>query len=112
MAIIYSTTGIYSAKELNKIIRSHWSIENCNHYVRDVALEEDKSRIRKNSGIMARIRSFALNILRFKNKKNIQRALYENCLKANSWIRGFEISDRLDGYNNCTSSNTYETLRY
>ena len=84
-----STTGIYNAKELNKIIRSHWSIENCNHYVRDVALEEDKSRIRKNSGIMARIRSFALNILRFKNKKNIQRALYENCLKANSWIRGF-----------------------
>jgi len=86
--IIRSHWSIENCNHYVRDVPSHWSIENCNHYVRDVPLEEDKSRIRKNSGIMARIRSFALNILRFKNKKNIQQALYENCLKANSWIRG------------------------
>src|ERR1035437_5948884 len=45
-------------------IQGHWGIENRNHYVRDVSCEEDKCRIRNNPGIMARARSFALNILR------------------------------------------------
>src|SRR5664280_1218735 len=42
-----------------------WRIENKLHYTRDVTFREDASRIRKNPGVFARIRSFAYNILRF-----------------------------------------------
>ena len=45
-------------------IRKHWGIENKSHYTRDVTFREDASRIRKNPGIFARLRSFAYNILR------------------------------------------------
>jgi hypothetical protein len=55
-------------------------VENPNHHVRDVALQEDTSRIRKNPGIMARLRSFGLNILRLKGVKNVAAALFENAL--------------------------------
>ena len=47
-----------------RAVRSHWGIENRDHYVRDVG--EDNSRIRQRPGAMARIRSTALNILRAK----------------------------------------------
>lgn len=61
-------------------IRNHWGIENRNHHVRDVSLFEDQSRIRSNPSIMARIRSFALNILRFNNVTNVANTLWENAL--------------------------------
>lgn len=48
-----------------RVIRGHWGIENRLHYVRDVTLREDSSRIRKNPAVFATIRSFAYNILRF-----------------------------------------------
>ncbi|MGC8537008.1 MAG: hypothetical protein ACP5QR_16030, partial [Rhizomicrobium sp.] len=44
-------------------IRAHWGIENSSHYVRDVTFAEDRSRIRTNPGVIARLRSFAFNIL-------------------------------------------------
>ncbi|VAX37316.1 hypothetical protein MNBD_UNCLBAC01-53, partial [hydrothermal vent metagenome] len=61
-------------------IRNHWSIENSNHYVRDVSMNEDKSRIRINSDIFARLRSFALNIMRSNDVKNIGAEMYGNAL--------------------------------
>lgn len=61
-------------------IRGHWGIENRQHYVRDVSLGEDRSRIRHNPGIFARMRSFALNILRSSGVTNIAEALYDNAL--------------------------------
>jgi predicted transposase YbfD/YdcC len=45
-------------------IRAHWRIENTSHYSRDVTLGEDRSRIRTNPGVFARLRSFAFNILK------------------------------------------------
>jgi len=48
------------------------------HYVRDVTLGEDASRIRTRPGVMARIRSVALNILRANGVQNISLALYAN----------------------------------
>ena len=45
------------------------------HYTRDVTLCEDASRIRKNPGVFARIRSFAYNILRF-NQSDIPQDRY------------------------------------
>jgi predicted transposase YbfD/YdcC len=43
--------------------RAHWSIENTSHHVRDVTSAEEPSRIRANPGVIARLRSFAFNIL-------------------------------------------------
>ena len=45
-------------------IRHHWHVENTLHYTRDVTFQEDRSRIRHNPGIFARIRSIGHNILR------------------------------------------------
>ncbi len=58
----------------------HWGIENRAHYVRDVTLGEDASRIRARPGVMARIRSVALNILRAKGIQNVSLALYTNAV--------------------------------
>jgi predicted transposase YbfD/YdcC len=57
-------------------IRGHWGIENRSHHVRDVTLAEDASRVRKNPGVLARIRSFAANILRANGAANIRDARY------------------------------------
>ena len=62
---LYLSNRPITAAWAAQIIRGHWGIENRLHYVRDVTLREDASRIRKNPGIFARIRSFAYNILRF-----------------------------------------------
>ena len=82
----YISTADPSASLFAEAIRGHWGIENRNHYVRDVTLKEDASRIRRKPGIMARLRSFALNILRKNNVTNVSEALYDNalCLK-NLW---------------------------
>lgn len=61
-------------------IRGHWGIENRNHYVRDVSCDEDKSRIRDNPGIMARARSFALNIMCKNDISNVAQALWNGAL--------------------------------
>jgi len=70
----------HSAKVLGCAIRAHWGIENRAHYVRDVTLGEDASRIRTRPGVMARIRSVALNILRANGVQNISLALYANAV--------------------------------
>jgi len=64
-------------------IRGHWGIENRNHYVRDVSCDEDRSRIRDNPGIMARARSFALNIMRKNDIANVAEALWNGALNLN-----------------------------
>ena len=70
----------HGAKILGGAIRAHWGIENCAHYVRDVTLGEDASRIRMRPGVMARIRSIALNVLRANGAQNISLALYTNAV--------------------------------
>lgn len=51
---------------LSRHARSHWSIENSQHWVLDVVFDEDSSRIRKGSSpeISSSLRRLALNILR------------------------------------------------
>jgi predicted transposase YbfD/YdcC len=70
----------HGAKVLGGAIRAHWGVENCAHYVRDVTLGEDASRIRTKPGMMARIRSVALNVLRANGVQNISLALYANAV--------------------------------
>jgi predicted transposase YbfD/YdcC len=63
--VAYYLTGFAAAASLSAAaIRRHWHIENKLHYTRDVTFQEDQSRIRRNPGVFARIRSFAYNILR------------------------------------------------
>lgn len=79
----YISTIVLSAQQFCQAIRSHWQTENKNHYVRDVTLGEDKSRIRVNPHIFAKLRSFALNILRANHVENVSAALFDNCMNLN-----------------------------
>jgi predicted transposase YbfD/YdcC len=76
----YISTIVLNAQEFCQAIRNHWGIENRNHHVRDVTLGEDKSRIRTNPHIFAKLRSFALNILRKNNVENVSLELFDNCM--------------------------------
>jgi len=76
----YVCSAPVGANKASEAIRGHWGIENRNHYVRDVSMLEDASRIRINPGIFARARSFALNILRANGEENIADALWRNAL--------------------------------
>ncbi len=62
-AFYVSNTPVTAARAA-EAIRAHWKIENTSHYSRDVTLGEDRSRIRTNPGVFARLRSFAFNILK------------------------------------------------
>lgn len=61
-------------------IRGHWSVENQNHHVRDAVMLEDACRMRAQPGILARLRSIALNFLHGSGVSNISRAIYQNAL--------------------------------
>jgi predicted transposase YbfD/YdcC len=69
-----------TAERFGHAVRAHWGIENRAHHVRDRLLGEDASRIRCHPGVFARIRSFALNILRAHGVTNVSEAIYTNAL--------------------------------
>ncbi len=62
-AFYVANTPVTAARAADAV-RAHWKIENTSHYSRDVTLGEDRSRIRTNPGVFARLRSFAFNILK------------------------------------------------
>ena len=68
------------AGQLLKWVRGHWSIENRSHYVRDVTMGEDSSRIRKHSGpqVMAALRNATISFLRTMGVTNVAEALRRN----------------------------------
>ena len=68
------------AAGFGRAVRAHWGIENRDHHVRDRVLREDDSRIRRRPGVFARLRSFALNILRADGVSNVSEAVYINAL--------------------------------
>lgn len=76
----YASSVMLPAETFASAIRNHWAIENKNHWVRDVTLAEDASRIRVNPGVMARLRSQALNIARVNGVTNIAQALWSGAL--------------------------------
>ncbi len=75
-AAFYVSSAPVTAAVAAAAIRGHWGIENRAHHVRDVTMAEDASRVRKNPGVLARIRSFAANILRLNGAENIRDARY------------------------------------
>jgi len=83
----YVCSAPIGAEKAASAIRGHWGIENKNHYVKDVSMLEDASRIRINPGIFARTRSFSLNIMRANGEKNIAEALWRNVLDFNRMMK-------------------------
>ena len=83
----YIATNELAAKEYNTIIREHWGIENKNHNVRDCAMKEDASRIRINPLNMVKLRSFALNLMRYNGVKNVEREIFDNVLNINRLLK-------------------------
>lgn len=65
------------ASFFNKGIRDHWKIENSLHYIKDVVLNEDRSRIRTGMAPqnMSLLRTFVINVLRLKGYKCIKQAI-------------------------------------
>jgi len=55
-------------------------IETTSHYSRDVTLGEDRSRIRCNPGVFARLRSFAFNILKANRTSTLAQDRYRAAL--------------------------------
>jgi predicted transposase YbfD/YdcC len=78
-----STQNDSSAAYYAAATRGHWGVENRVHYVLDVSMQEDASRVRKSPTILSILRSFALNILRFNKVSNVADALWRNAMNLN-----------------------------
>ena len=87
----YLSTITMTAEIFFHAIRRHWHIENKNHYVRDVTMAEDLSRIRKNPQNMAKLRSFALNIIRKNGTENISTELFTNCCNLSKMVDKYQF---------------------
>ncbi|WP_442949424.1 ISAs1 family transposase [Nostoc sp.] len=63
--VCYISSLIGTTQEFACSIRSHWSIENCLHWVKDVVPKEEDSTIRLGNAPanLSVLRAFALNIL-------------------------------------------------
>jgi predicted transposase YbfD/YdcC len=73
---------VSDAKRILQIVRKHWAIENELHWVLDVALNEDRSRVRKDQSPenLAVLRHIALNLL--KQEKTAKGGIHAKQLQA------------------------------
>jgi hypothetical protein len=95
-AFYVSNTPVTAARAA-EAVRAHWKIENTSHYSRDVTLGEvaqgssrdsgwngnageNRSRIRTNPGVFARLRSFAFNILKANQTDTLSQDRYRASL--------------------------------
>ena len=76
----YVSNAPVTATRAAEAIRAHWAIENTSHYSRDVTFGEDRSRIRTNPGVFARLRSFAFNILKASRTSTLSQDRYRAAL--------------------------------
>jgi len=87
IASLPSTSG----EQFAQLIRNHWPIENDQHWILDIAFNEDQNRVRKNHGDenLAVLRRMALGLLRWdqsvkvgvKNKRLKARRNHDYLLK-------------------------------
>ncbi len=65
------------AQQLEQLWRRHWTIENCDHYVRDVTLGEDAGQVHTGHAAhaLAALRNAILSLFRWKGYANIAAAI-------------------------------------
>jgi hypothetical protein len=73
--------------------RGHWGIENRLHWVRDVTMGEDPSRIRTGAApeVMAGLRNAAISLLRLSGVSNIAAALRDNLYRVGKVLTNLGI---------------------
>lgn len=78
----YITSLPNNGAHILQAVRNHWGIENSLHWVLDVAMREDDSRVRKDYAPenLSRLRRMALNLL--KQEKTLKRGIQGKRLKA------------------------------
>jgi predicted transposase YbfD/YdcC len=78
----YISSLVSNAERILQVVRKHWSIENKLHWVLDVALNEDHSRVRKDQAPenLAVLRHIALNLL--KQEKTAKGGVHAKQLQA------------------------------
>ncbi len=76
----YVTNTPLAATCAAEAIRAHWKIENTSRHSHDVTLGEDRSRIRTNPGVFARLRSLAFNILKANRTDTLSQDRYRASL--------------------------------
>lgn len=93
-AFYVSNTPVTAARAADAI-RAHWGIETTSHYSRDVTMGEDRSRIRTNPGVFARLRSFAFNILKANQTGTLRQDRYRAALAGiNKLLKLITIPER------------------
>lgn len=78
----YISSLVSNAERILQIVRKHWAIENELHWVLDVALNEDRSRVRKDQSPenLAVLRHIALNLI--KQEKTAKGGIHAKQLQA------------------------------
>lgn len=78
----YISSAKLSAKEFGEAVRSHWAIENTLHWVLDVTMREDDSRIRRGDVAenTAGVKHIGLNL--FRQESSIKMSVKKIRLKA------------------------------
>lgn len=86
----YIMSATLSPERFQHVVRTHWAIENCLHWVLDVTMNEDRQRNRKENGPenLALMRRLALNIARREPTKNSMRGK----LKRAAWNDDFLLN--------------------
>lgn len=88
---LYLASFNSSAEVFHHAIRAHWGIENINHYVRDVSMEEDLSRMRRNPQNFVKLRSTSLNIMRKTKTKNVKNETFKNSLNLSNMLKKYSL---------------------
>jgi predicted transposase YbfD/YdcC len=88
-AVTSLTATQASAAGLAAIIRGHWAIEDCLHWVRDMDFDEDRSQVRTASGprIIAALRNLAITILRLAGHASIAAAIRHHARRPDRPLR-------------------------
>lgn len=76
-------------QDVLRIVRAHWSIENCQHWVLDVAFGEDRIHTRNDHTAqnLAMLRRLALNLLRSDPAKDAIRLKVKKAASSNPYLR-------------------------
>jgi len=90
----FITTLRTSTQAQLRLVRERWSLESW-HWIRDTQLREDHHRYRGNgAGVMATLRTAAMNLLRFAGFGSIREGLQARCMTSRHCSRWLGASQK------------------